>query len=452
MLTAGESRTPRADGAGRVLGLIRDGEAVTRADLARRTGLARSTVAQRVEALLAHQFVYEAGGTASTGGRPPTVLAFNRGAGVVLVADLGATHSRLAVSDLAGAPLAERAYDTDIARRRRRSWAGSTSASRSCWRGRARRRRRARHRHRRSRAGRVLARGAVAPPMMPGWDGFSIPGWFARHYDAPVLVDNDVNIMALGEHWTHWRDCEHLLYVKIGTGIGCGIISGRRDPPRRAGRGRRHRARAARRPRRRRLPLREHRLPRGGRRRPRARRAADRRRAGGRDVARRRPARPRGRAAGDRRPCATPAAASARCWPSASTSSTRARSCIGGDLCRGPPAVAGGRARGRLRPLAADGHARPAARLLATRRPRRRDRRRDHGRSSTCSPPRPSTARSRLDERRRATDAQPSHSRLLLSRSGKALPVCRVDSTELSAISHTKPAASSALLPSMADC
>ncbi len=79
MLTAGESQDPTSPtGAGRVLSLIRDGEAVTRADLARRTGLARSTVAQRVEALLAHQLVYEAGGSASTGGRPPTVLAFNR--------------------------------------------------------------------------------------------------------------------------------------------------------------------------------------------------------------------------------------------------------------------------------------------------------------------------------------------------------------------------------------
>ena len=68
----------------------------------------------------------------------------------------------------------------------------------------------------------------VAPPIMPGWDGFSIPGWFAQHYDGPVLVDNDVNIMALGEHWTHWRHSEHLLYVKIGTGIGCGIVSGGR--------------------------------------------------------------------------------------------------------------------------------------------------------------------------------------------------------------------------------
>src|SRR5215211_5749616 len=118
MLTAGESRGDGASatGAGTVLSLIRAGEAVTRADLARHTGLARSTVAQRVEALLAHQLVYEAGGSASTGGRPPTVLAFNRGAGVILVADLGATHSRLAVSDLAGAPLAERAYDSDVAR------------------------------------------------------------------------------------------------------------------------------------------------------------------------------------------------------------------------------------------------------------------------------------------------------------------------------------------------
>src|SRR3954471_14728270 len=117
MLTAGEGPDVTSPtGAGRVLSLIRDGEAVTRADLARRTGLARSTVAQRVEALLARKLVYEAGGSASTGGRPPTVLAFNRSAGVVLVADLGATHPRRAVSDLSGEPLTERAYDTDIGR------------------------------------------------------------------------------------------------------------------------------------------------------------------------------------------------------------------------------------------------------------------------------------------------------------------------------------------------
>src|SRR3954465_3039880 len=102
-------------GAGSLLRLIRNGEAVTRADLVRRTGLARSTVAQRLDARPAPQLVYEGGGSASTGGRPPTVLAFNQGAGVVLVADMGATHSRLVVSDLAGAPLAEATFDMDIA-------------------------------------------------------------------------------------------------------------------------------------------------------------------------------------------------------------------------------------------------------------------------------------------------------------------------------------------------
>ena len=39
----------------------------------------------------------------------------------------------------------------------------------------------------------------VAPPIMPGWDGYSVRSWFRERYDAPVWVDNDVNLMALGE-------------------------------------------------------------------------------------------------------------------------------------------------------------------------------------------------------------------------------------------------------------
>lgn len=223
----GDTRATGPVGAGAVLRLIRDGAAVTRADLARRTGLARSTVAQRVDALLAHELVYEAGGTASTGGRPPTVLAFNHGAGVVLVADLGATHSRLAVSDLAGTPLAEVAQDMDIALGPDRvlKWVHERFAETL---------RKVGRKATDVRGIGVGVPGPVAfsagqpvnPPIMPGWDGFSIPSWFAEHYDAPVLVDNDVNIMALGEHWAHWRECEHLLYVKVGTGIGCGIVAG----------------------------------------------------------------------------------------------------------------------------------------------------------------------------------------------------------------------------------
>ena len=229
MATSGGARTGPILGAGSVLRLIREGEAVTRAALARRTGLARSTVAQRVDALLAHQFVYEAGDEASTGGRPATVLAFNHRAGVVLGADLGATHSRLAVSDLAASPLAEVAFDMDIGDGPEAVLAAIDERFGELLRQVGRD------------ASEVRGVGIgipgpvdfpagrpVNPPIMPGWDGFSIPQWFAGRYDAPVLVDNDVNLMALGEHWAHWRDVPHLLYVKVGTGIGSGIVAGRR--------------------------------------------------------------------------------------------------------------------------------------------------------------------------------------------------------------------------------
>ena len=42
----------------------------------------------------------------------------------------------------------------------------------------------------------------------------------------PALVDNDVNIMAVGEHWSTWRDEALLMFVKIGTGIGSGFVAG----------------------------------------------------------------------------------------------------------------------------------------------------------------------------------------------------------------------------------
>jgi predicted NBD/HSP70 family sugar kinase len=228
----GDRRDPRstpATGAGAVLRLIRDGDAVTRADLARATGLARSTVAQRVDALLAHSLVYETGSSDSTGGRPPSILAFNDGGGVILAADLGATHSRVGVTDLAGEPLIERAADIDISLGPEAvlEWLQGPFGEMLKEAGR--------------KASDVRGIGIgvpgpvafsegkpVNPPIMPGWDGFDIPAWFASRYDAPVLVDNDVNIMALGEHWTGWRETEHLLFIKIGTGIGCGIVAGGR--------------------------------------------------------------------------------------------------------------------------------------------------------------------------------------------------------------------------------
>jgi glucokinase-like ROK family protein len=65
----------------------------------------------------------------------------------------------------------------------------------------------------------------VAPPIMPGWNQFPVRSVLSQHLGCPVLVDNDVNIMALGEmHAGLARSVNDLLFVKIGTGVGCGIV------------------------------------------------------------------------------------------------------------------------------------------------------------------------------------------------------------------------------------
>ena len=212
-------------GPGWMLQLIRQGDGATRADLAEWTGLARSTIAQRIEQLMAQDLLRSAGESESTGGRPPTLLAFNEAAGVVLAADLGATHSRLAVTDLGGQVLAEESGDIAIASGPEEvlDWVDERFHALL-------------HEIDRDdedvRGIGIGVPGPVEhltgrprnPPIMPGWDGYPIPERFADRYRVPVLVDNDVNIMALGEHWTSWPEVEHLLFIKIGTGIGCGIV------------------------------------------------------------------------------------------------------------------------------------------------------------------------------------------------------------------------------------
>nr|WP_123298852.1 ROK family protein [Comamonas sp. BIGb0124] len=64
----------------------------------------------------------------------------------------------------------------------------------------------------------------VAPPLMPLWDGFSIREDLRQDYTAPVFIDNDVNLMALAEQWRLRRQLPDFLVLKVGTGIGCGII------------------------------------------------------------------------------------------------------------------------------------------------------------------------------------------------------------------------------------
>jgi glucokinase-like ROK family protein len=64
----------------------------------------------------------------------------------------------------------------------------------------------------------------VEPPLMPQWDSYSIRDDLRADYDAPVWVDNDVNLMALGELWRLKRELPNFLVIKVGTGIGCGVV------------------------------------------------------------------------------------------------------------------------------------------------------------------------------------------------------------------------------------
>lgn len=216
-------------GAGALLAILRDGRARTRGELARLTGLSRSTVSQRLDELMGQRWVVATDGSVSSGGRPAAVFAFNSGARVVLAADLGATHARLAVLDLGLTVLAERAAELPVDRGPESTLvrvaevfgelleATGREAAQVCGVG-------------IGLPGPVEHRSGrpVNPPIMPGWDGFAVPEWFGARLEAPVLVDNDVNVMALGEHWAARPAVDHLIFIKMGTGIGCGIISGGR--------------------------------------------------------------------------------------------------------------------------------------------------------------------------------------------------------------------------------
>ncbi|WP_300266231.1 ROK family transcriptional regulator [Microbacterium sp.] len=214
-------------GAGDILQLLLDGHARTKADLVHLTGLARSTVSARVDALLASGLVIPAGEGASTGGRPPSRLAFNPRAGAVLAADLGASHATVAVADLSGRILAVATEEIDIAagphavldlaiaKGRRLLESTEVSDLRLVGVG-------------------VGLPGPVEhstgrpynPPIMPGWDRFDVPDYVQGTFNVPVLVDNDVNILALGEHATSFPDTADLVFVKVATGIGAGVIAG----------------------------------------------------------------------------------------------------------------------------------------------------------------------------------------------------------------------------------
>jgi glucokinase-like ROK family protein len=212
------------NGLATILDYVRTHGAATRPRLVHATGFSRAVVTQRVAQLLEYGLLTEGELGASTGGRAPRLLRFRADAGHLLVADLGATSIAVAVADLSGAIVDHVEEPADIA-------AGPDVVLERVEELFAERLRHV------DAPGQLWGMGIgvpgpvefdsgrpVAPPIMPGWDRHPVRDRFAR-YGVPVWVDNDVNVMALGEVRAGVGvGHDDLVFVKVGTGIGSGII------------------------------------------------------------------------------------------------------------------------------------------------------------------------------------------------------------------------------------
>jgi predicted NBD/HSP70 family sugar kinase len=211
--------------AGEIFALVRSGRAATRAEIARATGLATSTVLLRVQALLDHGYLVEEAHPHPGRGRTPKVLRVRADAGVVGTADLGPHHAVLGVVGLDGTLLGEQTRSLSIADgpsvvlpwlvQALRDLAAGVSGSSVPLLGLG-----------------VGVPGPVSattgrmmsPSLMPGWNGLEVGAVLEDLAGVPAVVENDANLMAVGEHALLGPGVQHMMFVKLGSGIGCGVI------------------------------------------------------------------------------------------------------------------------------------------------------------------------------------------------------------------------------------
>lgn len=209
-----------------VMDLIRAGSVRTRPEIVKVSGLGRNVVSQRVEQLIGCGLVAEGKLGQSTGGRAPRELHFRSDAGHILVAELGATSINVALSDLTGTLRHQRSESADVTDGPALILGRVVSLFRELL----------NHKGRGVELWGIgiglpgpveFATGRpVAPPIMPGWDGFDVRGLMREEFGVPSWVDNDVNVMVLGEaRGGMARGIRDVIYVKIGSGIGAGLIS-----------------------------------------------------------------------------------------------------------------------------------------------------------------------------------------------------------------------------------
>jgi predicted NBD/HSP70 family sugar kinase len=206
--------------------LVASHEAETQADLVRVTGLARTTVTGALDTLLAAGAVRSIGSRPKVGrGRPAEHLGLNPSFGLILVADVGVHTAQLSIHDLGQTTLVESSVPVSMADGPLPTLDLITAEFRAMLVG-------------LTREPRILAlviglpgpmdtfRGVpVKPPIMPGWDAFPVAATLSESFGAPVLVENDANLRALGEARALPPDQSPLLYVKMSTGIGGGLVT-----------------------------------------------------------------------------------------------------------------------------------------------------------------------------------------------------------------------------------
>lgn len=217
---------PESGSPSHLLRLVSTGQASSRSDLVRLVKLAPSTVSARVEHLLSHGYLHESGSGRSQGGRRPRLLEIRKDGGMLLAADFGSRHARVAAIDVAGRVHVVHEYAWDLAEGPEHTVDWLVERCQDLLASPA--------------MGGVPARGlgiglpgpvdhhrgqVVLPSRMPGWHSASIRGALSDRLGLPVVVENDANLMAVGEHLTARADVGHLLMVKMGTGIGCGVIA-----------------------------------------------------------------------------------------------------------------------------------------------------------------------------------------------------------------------------------
>ncbi|WP_405434315.1 ROK family protein [Micromonospora sp. NBC_00617] len=206
----------------RLLRLLRDEGAVSRAELGDRLQMPRPRLLAELDRLVALGYVAEAGLAASRGGRRSTLVELNPKLRFAAV-DLGASSMDVEVVNGRLEPVAHYAEPAEIRNGPKVTLQRVNELLHKA---------RVDGAYERLDAVGIGVPGPVSfrdgvpvsPPIMPGWDRFPVRELLSREHGCPAVVDNDVNIMAIGErHGGVAHSVDDFLFVKIGTGIGCGI-------------------------------------------------------------------------------------------------------------------------------------------------------------------------------------------------------------------------------------